>query len=96
MNAHPLKERITTVARRVRAAMLLASLGRFVALAVAVVTLLALADYLVHYEDRGIRIISFLAAVGSLLWIAYRYFFGLLADRPPSGETRSARLGSCT
>lgn len=82
MNAHPLKERITTVARRVRAAMLLASLGRFVALAVAVVTLLALADYLVHYEDRGIRIISFLAAVGSLLWIAYRYFFGLLADRP--------------
>src|SRR5207249_3527735 len=55
--------------------------GWVVASVVTVMLLVGLADYWIHFQDRGIRIISTLAVLLVLLWSLWRYLYGSLAMR---------------
>ncbi len=73
---------------RWRAMRLLAvyGLGRTAATVMAGAIILGLVDYLIRYQDRGLRVLSTLGLVGILVWDCYRYLYGILSHRLSDAE----------
>jgi len=71
--SHPLKQRIAILRARIRRLVTLYAASWIVGAVVAAVLVLGLADYLLRFQDRGIRLICSLAVLGVLAWTAYRY-----------------------
>ncbi len=77
---HPLEKRIAALRRAVRSLVLIRGLSWVAALALTTALLLGLLDFLIHFEDRGLRILATLTVVGVLGWTTYRFLLrGLLA-----------------
>jgi len=72
---HPLEERIGGVRARVRRLVTLYAASWIVGAVVAALLVLGLADYLLRFQDRGIRVICSLVVLGVLGWTCYRYLF---------------------
>ncbi len=79
--SHPIEQRLTALRRRVRRLLLLRGLSATVAAALAVAMLLGLGDYLIHFQDRGIRILCWLALLSALGWTCRRYLIRPLRAR---------------
>ncbi|MBX3412654.1 MAG: hypothetical protein KF708_08200 [Pirellulales bacterium] len=76
---HPIERKIAEVRRRARGLAALFGAGRVVAFVVAAVVAVGLLDYLVRFEDRGLRIMSSLFVAALVLWTVYHYLLrGLL------------------
>ncbi|MBN2023052.1 MAG: hypothetical protein JW809_09690 [Pirellulales bacterium] len=73
--SHPLETRIAKFRGRLRRLLLARGLGRLVAVAVAALLVLGGVDYLVRFEDRGLRIILTLALVAVLARTCHRYVY---------------------
>lgn len=70
---HPLRARLAILRTRIRRLVTVYAVSWIVGAVVAAVLLLGLADYLLRFQDRGIRLISSLAVLGVLAWTAHRY-----------------------
>src|SRR6185295_10417147 len=79
--AHPLEKKVADLGRQVRRMIALFGICRVVAFVVGAVLVLGLTDYLIHFEDRGIRAMASLAVMAAIVWSAYRYLFQPLAHR---------------
>ena len=73
--AHPLQQRLTALRARVRRLVLVYGIGWAVAAAVAAVVVLGLIDYLIRFQDVGLRVICSLAALGAVGWSTYRFLY---------------------
>jgi hypothetical protein len=72
---HPLEQKITTLRRRLRRTVAVYGLSIAAAVLLAATAALGLSDYLLRFQDRGLRIIASLALLGLLGWSFYRYVF---------------------
>jgi hypothetical protein len=73
--AHPLNDKIDALRARVRWLVLVYGLSAVIAAVLGAVIVLGLGDYLVRFQDRGIRVIASLLALGLLAWTTYRYLY---------------------
>lgn len=78
---HPLERKMAQLARRLRALLLLYGLGWAIAAAVLAIVLLGLADYLIRFQDRGVRAISTAAALVACGWAMRRFLWPALTAR---------------
>jgi hypothetical protein len=78
---HPLRDQIARLRRQTRRLLLAYGLGSLFALVLAAVLALGLADYLLRFEDRGVRIIATLALVAVTLLAVYRFVVPILSLR---------------
>ncbi len=70
--AHPLEQKIAAVRRQARRLLLWHAVA-WIALALVVAVLaMGLADYLVRFQDRGIRLMCSLAVAAAVAWACYR------------------------
>jgi hypothetical protein len=89
----PLQQRIATLRTRVRWLLTIHGLGAVVAAVVGAIVVLGWADYLIRFQDRGLRVIGWLTLLGVLGWTCYRYLYRPLTAR--LGDTDlAARLES--
>lgn len=72
---------MSAVRRRVRRSLVLDGAGRLVAIVLATVMVLGALDYVVRFNDRGIRCIASLALVGVIGWAVLRYLWPALRAR---------------
>ena len=79
--SHPLQQKIGSLRRRLRWLLVLYGLGWIVAAVVAAVVVLGGADYVLRFQDRGIRVIFSLVVLGVLGWTCYRFLFRGLSAR---------------
>lgn len=79
--SHPLERKIAEVRRHARGLAALHGFGRIAALVVAAILCVGAVDYLVRFEDRGLRIMSSLFIAGLLLWTTYHYLLRSLMMR---------------
>lgn len=70
---HLLERKIAAVRRRVQLLLLVYAACGFAAAVLGVLLLLGLLDWLIRYQDHGVRAICTLAALGVALWAAYRF-----------------------
>jgi hypothetical protein len=78
---HPLQQKIVALRRRVRRMAMIYGLTVVAAVLLGTVAALGLVDYLLRFQDRGLRIIASLAALAVCGWTAYRYVFKVMATR---------------
>ena len=78
---HPLQQQIGLLRRRLRRLLLLYGLGWFVAAGLAAVLALGLADYLLRFQDRGLRVIGSLAVAAAWGWASFAYVYRPLRVR---------------
>ncbi len=78
---HPLLRQLHTVRRRVRGLLVLHALAWMLAAVLTVVAVLSTLDFLVHFEDRGIRIMCTLAVVTTGALLAYRLLWPAIVTR---------------
>jgi hypothetical protein len=79
--SHPLKQRIDRLRSRVRLLLALYGLSWIVGGSLLAAMVLGVADYLVRYQDPGIRLISSLACLAIIVWTGYRFLYRPLAKR---------------
>lgn len=79
--SHPLQLKLDLLRRQVRRLITLYGVGWTVATALIVVVVMGLLDYLLHFDDRGLRIMATAAAAGALAWAGYRRLLRPLAVR---------------
>jgi hypothetical protein len=72
---HPLEQKIGKVRSRVRRRVIVYGLSCVVAVGLAAVMVLGLADYVVRFQDPGLRVILSLLLLGVLGWSGYRYLY---------------------
>ena len=72
---HPLDDRLSVLRRRITRLLWLYGLGAVAAIGGAMVIGLGLLDYTVRWEDPGLRVMLSFAALGVLLWSAYRCLY---------------------
>jgi len=70
---HPLENKIHALRARVRRLVVLHGICWVVAAVLATVMVLGSADYLIRFQDRGIRVICSLLVLGALGWTCYRF-----------------------
>lgn len=87
---HPLQRKIVALQRRGRLADAVRGLCIVVAAVLFAIVALGAIDYLVRIQDRGVRIIFSLSALGVLGWTSYRFLGKCLFARPR--EVDYARL----
>ena len=87
---HPLQRKIVALQRRGRMADAVRGLCIVVAAVLFAIVALGAIDYLVRIQDRGVRIIFSLSALGVLGWTSYRFLGKCLFVRPR--EVDYARL----
>lgn len=75
---HPLEQRIAAVRRQVRRLILIHALSWVAGVAIAAALALGLLDYLIRFQDRGIRVILSLSVAGLIAWVAYRYLLSAI------------------
>jgi len=81
--SHPLTRRIGDLRSRVRRLVTLHAASWILGAVVAVVLVLGLVDYVLRFQDPGIRVLCSLAVLGVLGWTSYRYLIlGLNAGLP--------------
>lgn len=73
MNHHPLERKIARLRRRVRMLLVVYGASRVILVAVAAAGIVALGDWLIHFDDRGIRVMATLTVVAAVVWAAIRY-----------------------
>jgi hypothetical protein len=73
--AHPLDKRIAALRNRLRRLLAVYGVGWLVAAGLAAALAMGLLDYLLHFQDRGIRVIASLSVWGVVLWVGYRFLF---------------------
>lgn len=78
---HPLQRKIAELRQQVRRIVASYGLSWVLGSVVAVILVLALADYLIHFQDRGIRLMASLAVAATLLWTAWRFLLQPLRYR---------------
>jgi type III secretory pathway component EscS len=78
---HPIQKQIAAIRRRVYALLGIYSLSRVLAAVIVTLGVLGLCDYLIHIQDRGLRIICSLTVVGVFVWALVRYVGSALAGR---------------
>jgi hypothetical protein len=78
---HVLEQKISAVRRRVRRSLVVDGAGRLIAWVIAGAIVLGTLDYLVRFEDRGIRVLASLALVCVVVWAARRYLWPALHVR---------------
>ena len=79
---HPLQRKIVALRRRGRMADAVRGLCIVVAAVLFAIVALGAIDYLVRIQDRGVRIIFSLSALGVLGWTSYRFLGKCLFARP--------------
>lgn len=79
--SHLLKQRIGKLRSRVRRLLALYGLSWVIGGVIGAVMLLGLVDYVVRFQDHGIRLIASLAVVAVFGWTSYRYLYLPLATR---------------
>ncbi len=83
---HPLEQKIVALRRRVRRTAAAYGLSLVAAVVLCTIAALGSVDYLLHFQDRGLRIIASLAALGVLGWASYRFLHPTLFARLPDVE----------
>ena len=78
---HPLQKKIVALRRRVRRMTVLHGLCLAVAVFLGAIVLVGSIDYLFRFQDRGLRVIASLTAVGAFAWICRRYVLRALRMR---------------
>jgi len=73
--SHPLKRKIGTLRGRVRRLAAVYGVSWVVGAVLAAVLLVGLADYLVRFQDRGIRVMASMVVLGVLGWTCYRHLY---------------------
>jgi hypothetical protein len=73
MNQYPLEIKFASLRRRVRWLALLHGASWVVAAVLGAVIPLGMADYLVRFQDRGLRVICWLVLLGAAGWTCYRF-----------------------
>ncbi len=84
--SHPLERQIGDTRRQARRLLLRYGLAWTLAIALSVALVLTLADFALRFEDRGIRLMCSLAAVGGLLAAAYRFAYRPLGRKMSNVE----------
>jgi len=79
--SHPLRHKIDGFRTRVRRLVTVYAVSWTVAVALAAVIVLGLADYVFRFQDRGLRLICWFALLGAIGWSAYRFAFLTLTAR---------------
>ena len=90
--SHPLQQQIGNVRGRILRLVLIHGLSWVVGGVLLAVMLTGLADFLVRFEDRGLRVMATLVVFGVLTWTSYRYLFVGLRVRLGNVEL-ARRLG---
>ena len=90
--SHPLQQQIGNVRGRIRRLVLIHGLSLVVGSVLVAVILAGLADFLVRFEDRGLRVMATLIVLGVFAWTSYRYLFVGLYTRLENVEL-ARRLG---
>ena len=83
---HPLQRQLGMLRTRAMRLLAVFGLGRVAATAMAGMIILGLVDYLVRYQDLGLRVLSSLALAGILVWNCYRYGYRILTHRLSDAE----------
>ena len=78
--AHPLEKKISQVRRQAKRLLLLYALAWTLGSVLAVALALGAADFVIRFQDHGIRLMCSLAVVATLLWSVYRYWFAGLGQ----------------
>jgi hypothetical protein len=86
--SHPIEQRMAALRRRLRRLLLFRGLSATVAAVLAVAMLLALGDYVIRFQDRGIRILCWLGLLAAFGWTCRRYLIRPLRAR--SGDVNLA------
>jgi len=84
---HPLELKLARLRRRVRRWMLVYGLGRLIAVAVGTVVVLGLIDYLLRFDDRGIRIMLTGGLLAVVAWACHRWLY-----RPATAQVGTLEL----
>ena len=71
--AHPLEKRIAALRNRLRGLLAVYGLGWLVTAGLAAALTVGLLDYLLHFQDVGIRLIASLSVWAVVLWAGYRF-----------------------
>ncbi len=88
--AHPLEQKIGQVRRRARWLLGLYALGWTFGIVLAAVLVLTLADYLIRFQDPGVRVMASLSMVAVLGWAVYHFVVVGFADSK-LGDVQIAR-----
>ena len=78
---HVLEEKIDSVRRRARRLLLIYGISSIVSVALAAMIALASIDFLVKFEDHGVRLIFSLAMLAALVWATYYFLWRNLQRR---------------
>lgn len=73
--AHPLESKIGQLRSRARRLLALYAAGWTLGTVAAAILLLGLSDYLIRFQDHGIRLMGSLAVVAVFAWACYRFCF---------------------
>ena len=87
--SHPLERKIGTLRARLRRLLAVYGASRVVATVLAAVIALGVADFLIRFQDPGIRLIASMVVFGAVGWTCYRYVYLLLGTR--LGDVELAR-----
>jgi len=79
--SHPLQARIAGIRGRARRLTLLYAASWVIGAVLLSVLALAGADYVLRFEDRGIRLICFLTAIGAAAWSVWRFLLPAVSAR---------------
>ncbi|MEE8451710.1 MAG: hypothetical protein V3R99_07335 [Thermoguttaceae bacterium] len=79
--SHPLETKINTLRTRVRRLVAIHGISRLVAVVLGTLILLGSADYLIRFQDPGLKVICSLLVLASLGWTAWRYLYQPLATQ---------------
>jgi len=79
--AHPLEKKIDTLRTRVRRLVAIHGISRLVTVVLGTLIVLGSADYLIRFQDPGLRVICSLLVLASLGWTAWRYLYLPLATQ---------------
>jgi hypothetical protein len=83
---HVIEQQIVAVGNRVRRLLLVHAGCWIVAIVLATIVLLVAADYLLRFEDRGVRAMALMAVVGVTIWAVARFLLPVWRFRPSSVE----------
>ena len=72
---HPLERKIDTLRTRVRRLVAVHGVSWVIAAVLATVIVAGLADYLIRFQDPGLRVICSSAVLAALGWTSYRYLY---------------------
>ncbi len=72
---HPLENKLADLRRRVRLLVVIRGLSAILSSALGAAILLGLTDYVLRFQDRGLRMMVSLAFLAALGWGCYRFFY---------------------